>query len=97
MKIIDQIIEDKRSVIFTYVDHFGDKLGKEIHNKYERYRDQLNSKEVFKDLEVMIGGLLLDMKSIVANDEKIRQKWKSLQETQQKFIVLFSNITWEIY
>lgn len=72
--IIDQIIEDKRSLLNSYVDENGDKLGKKILDKYERYQDLLDSNDEFKkSLELEIGGILLDMKTVIANDDKIRK------------------------
>jgi hypothetical protein len=71
--IIDQIIEDKRSILNEYVDQNGEQLGEKVLRKYERYQNQLDSNSEFhKDLELEIGGLLLDMKSVIANDDKTR-------------------------
>jgi hypothetical protein len=72
--IIDQIIEDKRSILNTYIDNNGDQLGERILRKYERYQDQIDSDSKFKkNLEREIGGLLLDMKDVIANDDKTRK------------------------
>ena len=71
--IIDKIIEDKRSILNDYVDANGDQLGEKILRKYDRYQDQIDSDSEFrKNLESEIGGMLLDMKSVIANDEKTR-------------------------
>lgn len=72
--IIDQIIEDKRSILNRYVDENGDQLGEKVLDKYEKYQNQIDDNSEFrKTLEVEIGGLLLDMKSVIADDEKTRQ------------------------
>jgi hypothetical protein len=72
--VIDQIIEDKRSILNTYIDNNGDQLGERILRKYERYQDQIDSDSKFKkNLEREIGGLLLDMKDVIANDDKTRK------------------------
>lgn len=72
--IIDQIIEDKRSILNQYVDEHGEQLGEKVLNKYEKYQEQIDDNSEFrKTLEMEIGGLLLDMKSVIASDEKTRQ------------------------
>jgi hypothetical protein len=56
-----------------YVDDNGYQLGDKVLRKYEQYQDQIDSDTEFrKDLELEIGGMLLDMKSVIANDEKTR-------------------------
>lgn len=71
--IIDQIIEDKRSILNHYIDENGDQLGEKVLAKYERYQNQIDDDSEFrKNLELEIGGLLLDMKAVIANDEKTR-------------------------
>jgi len=71
--IIDQIIEEKRSIINQYIDDNGEQLGEKVLNKYEKYQEHLDENSEFrKTLEIEIGGLLLDMKSVIANDEKTR-------------------------
>jgi len=72
--IIDQIIEDKRSILNQYVDENGEQLGEKVLKKYEKYQDRIDDDPEFrKNLEIEIGGLLLDMKSVIANDEKTRR------------------------
>jgi hypothetical protein len=71
--VIDQIIEDKRSILNSYVDSNEKQLGKQVLDKYEKYQNKLDSDSSFRrNLELEIGGLLLDMKSIIADDEKTR-------------------------
>jgi len=73
-KIIDQIIEDKRSILNQYIDDNGEQLGEKVLAKYEKYQNQIDENSEFrKDLEVEIGGLLLNMKSVIANDDKTRK------------------------
>jgi hypothetical protein len=72
--IIDQIIEDKRSILNRYIDDNGEQLGDKVLKKYEQYQNQIDDNSDFrKELEVEIGGMLLDMKSVIANDENTRQ------------------------
>jgi len=72
--IIDQIIEDKRTILNDYVDQYGDQLGEKILSRYEKYKDKIDDDTEFrKNLELEIGGLLLDMKSVIANDERTRK------------------------
>lgn len=72
--IIDQIIEDKRSLLNNYIDANGGQLGERVLKKYENYQDQIDSDSEFrKSLELEIGGMLLDMKSVIANDDKTRK------------------------
>lgn len=79
--IIDQIIEDKRSLLNQYVDDHGELLGDKVLQKYEKYQDQIDSDSEFrKSLELEIGGLLLDMKSVIANDEKTQKLLDKLSD-----------------
>jgi len=79
--VIDQIIEDKRLMLKTYVDNNGDQLGEKVLQKYERYTDLLDEDIEFrKNLELEIGGMLLDMKSVIANDDKTRQLLDKVNE-----------------
>lgn len=79
--IIDQIIEEKRSILNQYVDDNGDQLGEKILQKYDRYQERLDDDNEFrKNLEMEIGGLLLDMKSVIANDEKTRHMLDRVNE-----------------
>lgn len=81
--VIDQIIEDKRSLLNQYVDDNGDQLGERVLQKYERYQDDIDTDSEFKkQLEIEIGGLLLNMKSVIANDEKTRRLLDKVDEGQ---------------
>lgn len=72
--IIDQIIEDKMSLIGKYIGDNVEQFGDKVLVLYNKYCDDLDSNAKFKkDLEMEIGGLLLSMKSVIANDEKTRQ------------------------
>ena len=79
--IIDQIIEDKRSLLNQYIDDNGDQLGEKVLSKYEKYQDEIDDKE----LEAEIGRLLLNMKSVIANDEKTRKLLEKVNEGQYDF------------
>ena len=79
--VIDHIIEDKRSILNDYVDKNEKQLGKLVLDKYEKYQNKLDSDPSFrKNLELEIGGMLLDMKSIIANDDKTRRLLKKVDE-----------------
>ena len=79
--VIDQIIEDKRVMLNTYVEANDEQLGEQILNKYEEYQNKLDSDPTFRrNLEMEIGGLLLDMKAIIADDEKTRRLLKKVDE-----------------
>jgi hypothetical protein len=79
--VIDQIIETKRSLLNQYIDDNGDQLGEKVLKKYEEYQDLLDENSDFKkELEVEIGGLLLDMKAVIANDEKTRHLLDKVNE-----------------
>ena len=81
--IIDQIIEDKRSILNQYIDDNGEQLGEKVLAKYDKYQNQIDENSEFrKDLEVEIGGLLLDMKSVIANDDKTRQLLDKVNDGQ---------------
>lgn len=72
--IIDQIIEDKRSILNQYVDKNAYQFGDNVLTKYDQYQDLLDANsQCRKDLELEIGGLLLNMKSVIAQDEKTRR------------------------
>ena len=72
--VIDQIIEDKRSILNQYVDSHEDSLGENILAKHARYQDTLDTDIPFrKNLELEIGGLLLDLKDVISNDNQTRK------------------------
>lgn len=79
--IIDQIIEDKRSILAQYVGDNEEQFGKKILEKYERFQNKLDDDDQFmKELETEIGGLLLDMKEVIADDEKTRGLLERVKE-----------------
>jgi len=81
--VIDQIIESKRSILNSYVDNNGDQLGEKVLRKYEKYQERLDDDTEFrKSLELEIGGLLLDMKSVIADDEKTSRLLDKVNEGQ---------------
>jgi len=72
--VIDEIIEEKRYLINSYIDDNGDKLGKNILDKYDKYQNLLDENDEFrKNMEIEIGAMLLNMKSVIANDDKLRK------------------------
>jgi hypothetical protein len=79
--IIDAIIEEKRSLINSYIDDNGDKLGKTILTKYDRYQDLLDENDEFhKELEIEISAMLLNMRPVIANDEKTRKLLEKVRD-----------------
>lgn len=79
--VIDELIEHKREILNSYFDKNEDNLGKNVVEKYMKYQELLDSdKEVRRALALEIGGLLLDMKEIIANDDKTRQMLKKVEE-----------------
>ena len=72
--IIDQIIEDKRSLISLYLEEHADQFDDRVFDKFETYQNRLEVDPEFREeLEMEIGGILLNMKSVIANDEKTRR------------------------
>ena len=71
--IIDQIIEDKRSLISLYLEEHADQFDDRVFDKFEAYQNRLEVDPEFREeLELEIGSFLLNMKSVIANDEKTR-------------------------
>lgn len=90
--VIDQIIENTRSILNQYAEDHNDQLGDKVIRKYESYQNQLDDDQEFrKELECEIGGLLLDMKTMIAGDEVIRRSPEedsndSLVNTKNRYI-----------
>lgn len=79
--VIDRIIEDKRSILNNYIDSNGEQLGEKVLDKYEKYQEKLDSDPLFRrNLELEIAGMLLDMKLIIADDEKTRLLLEKVDE-----------------
>ena len=56
-----------------YIEEHGDQIGEKLLHRYEVYQNQIDEDPEFrKELEMEIGGFLLDMKEVIANDEKTR-------------------------
>jgi hypothetical protein len=81
--IIDQIIESKRSIINQYIDENGDQLSENVLKKYDLYQERIDDDSEFrKTLELEIAGMLLDMKDVIANDEKTHKLLDKVNEGQ---------------
>lgn len=77
----------KRSILNQYVVEHNEQLGEEVLNKYEKYQEQIDNNSKFrKMLEIEIGGLLLDMKSVIASDEKTRQLLDKVNDGQYELL-----------
>lgn len=86
-RIIDQIIENTISMLQTYIDYNGEKIGQRIIDKYEKYQDLVEEpsehekkSERRKDLEIEIAGLLLDMRPIIEENPTIKRMLDQLEE-----------------
>jgi len=83
ISVIDEIIEEKRSLINSYIDEHGDKLGENVLDKYDKYQNMLDENDEFrKNLEIEIGAMLLNMKSVITNDDKTRQLLDKVNDGQ---------------
>lgn len=73
--VIDQIIEAKRSILNQYVGDNGQQLGSKVLRTYDRYQAELDktNSTLREELELEIAAMLLNMKSVIANDEKTRK------------------------
>jgi predicted ArsR family transcriptional regulator len=70
IKIIDELIQNKKDILQEYVDQNGEKYGKQILNRYEKYLSLLDSdKSVKKGLEIDIIVMLLNMSDVIGSDE----------------------------
>jgi hypothetical protein len=78
--VIDQIIGDKMELLTGYINENGEQLGGEVQDKYEKYQERLDEPEFRRKLGLEIGGLLLDMKAIIADDERTRRLLKKVDE-----------------
>ena len=69
-KTIDELIQNKKDILQEYVDQNGEKYGKQILNRYEKYLSLLDSdKSVKKGLEIDIIVMLLNMSDVIGSDE----------------------------
>jgi hypothetical protein len=69
-KIIDQLIENKRSILQEYIDNNGDKYGERILKRYQDYVDALDDdKKLQKELENDIICMLLDVSELIGSEE----------------------------
>ena len=59
----------------------------ELLKKYDKYQDQIDTDTEFrKGLEMEIGGLLLDMKAVIANDEKTRHLLEKVEDNDFELV-----------
>ena len=79
--IITQIIDEKRYLLNKYVDDHGDQLSEKLMHRYDLYQSQIDDDPEFrKELELEIGGFLLNMRDVIAPDEKTRRLLKKVEE-----------------
>jgi hypothetical protein len=87
-KIIEELIENKRSLLQQYVDDNGDKYGEKILRRYQNYVDALDDEhdtEEKKDLEIEIICMLLNVSEVVGSDDwskKLLEDLKHVDDTQ---------------
>jgi hypothetical protein len=73
-QIIDQIIENMSSIFVHYIEDNREQLGETVVNKYNIYKSRLDSDKEFRNQsKVSITATLLNMKSLIDNDERIRK------------------------
>jgi hypothetical protein len=69
-KIIDDLIENKRSILQKYFDENRDNYGKRILERYERYVNRLDDdEEAQKDLEIDVICMLLNVSDVIGSDD----------------------------
>jgi hypothetical protein len=69
-KIIEELIENKRSLLQKYFDDHRDTYGKKILERYERYMDSLyDDEDVQKELEIEIICMLSNISDVIGSDE----------------------------
>lgn len=87
-RIIEQIIEQSISMLQDYVDNHGEKYGQKIIDRYERYRNLVESgehekkSELRKEIEIEIAGMLLDMRPLIESIPQVKKMLDQLEEGQ---------------
>ena len=84
-RIIEDLIEKARSMLQRYIDNPGGDLRQKVIKKCEDYFDLIDTtdgkkSERRKELEVEIGGMLLDMRSIIESDPCMKNMLDQLEE-----------------
>lgn len=72
-KTINELIENKRSLMQKYFDDNRDNYGKRVLERYERYVDHLDDDEGQKELEHEVICMLLNMSDVIGSDEWSRK------------------------
>jgi hypothetical protein len=70
-EIITQLIDNKREILQRYIDDNHDRYGEKLLKIYERYITYLedNEDEAFKELEVQIICMLLNVSEVIGSDD----------------------------
>jgi hypothetical protein len=70
-KIIMELIDNKREILKKYIDDNHDRYGEKLLKIYERYINYLddNEDEAFKELEVEIVCMLLNVSDVIGSDD----------------------------
>jgi hypothetical protein len=84
-KIIDQLIENKRSILQEYIDNNSDKYGERILKRYQDYVDALDDdKKLQKELENDIICMLLDVSELIGSEDWSKRLLNDLKVWEQK-------------
>jgi hypothetical protein len=69
-KIIAELIENKRSLLQTYIDEHPDTYGQRLLVAYQRYVDSLDDdEEAKKELEIDVISMLVNITNVIGTDE----------------------------
>lgn len=69
-RVIEDLIENKKHIIQSYIDEHGDKYGEKILSRYQRYMDLLDDDtETQKFLEDEIACMLMNISAVIMTDE----------------------------
>lgn len=84
-RVIADLIENKKSLLQSYVDSNGDRYGEKILRNYQRYMDLLDDgdREVIKELEAEIASMLMNVSDTIMTDEwsqKLLKEMKSWED-----------------
>jgi hypothetical protein len=79
--IVDDLTENKRSILQEYIDLHGYKYSEKIRERYQRYVDELDDEgDAKKDLDIAVIGMILDISSVIGSDEWSKRLLKNLKK-----------------
>lgn len=69
-RVIEDLIENKKHIIQSFIDEHGDKYGEKILLRYQRYMDLLDDDTITqKSLEDEIACMLMNISDIILTDD----------------------------